>query len=906
MPKISCPACHTTLKLKDNRSVGKKATCPRCREVFVVELPEADGDEFDFGNDPGEAAEETVPASPKHPGAGNKGAGKSASRSPASRRKLLLIAGGLTTALLAGVLWALGVFSSKEPTLKIAASPASPAPAAPVPATSSPAAPAAAAAPTATSVAAAAPQRLALEYLPADSELLIVVRLADLWKAPLVQSMVNAPQVTQALATMRERVGLTPSDFESLTIGITGISKAVAEQPEMPRAPGQALSALSQLSGVGVVRLKKPVDAATLKLAEHGGKAAQHQDKSYFTGGVDEEGGAIYLASPTTLVVGPEDSIKQAIERGDKPSARSELQFVEADHHLVLVFAPSDLAGLRKKLPAAGGFTEDQEINNLLSTRLKAASLGLDITRGAAVHVGLDCDDSAAAGKIGQSITKSLAQANQQPAARLQNPNDPPSLGAQFMKSLSVSANGTTVRIAGGLPDSAEQQLAQLPQQLMGLFMMAQMMAGGPNNQNPFGNPQFGREPGAPGGFPAQTDPFGPADALPPTGAAVPARSFGTNQRQSGEGPAQKSRITQGLPEGVQVVGRALWKPDLMPDPQGKTKPSALVIEVEVAGGAAAQTTQYGMYKITKSVADGKAQLKYQEAPWGEQPSKQFVRRQNIPEISPQPDDGVRARFNFGSPGRIQKISEFAGSLALRIPKSPSQVKIANIASRLDQAVDQPEFTKAGLALRVVKDGPFMALSVTKGDASLIGDVVPTDGSGTPLEGMRLNPTTGMRNDEPQFQWFPREDLPKDMGLAVTLFSGTTEIPIPFQFVDLVVPSSGQTGAAESSDSGGSTTSSAKEPAVAASAFAREFEKNASVAERKYRGKSITVEGKAATVAPSTVYLEGVPGLRVMCVLRATTDKVKYGDTVIIQGKYKDRGAIAVTLSDCEVVAVNP
>jgi predicted Zn finger-like uncharacterized protein len=64
MPALSipCPHCQTAIKLKSAASIGKKARCPKCQQVFVVpaskqddefaELLAADAEQFeDYGGD---------------------------------------------------------------------------------------------------------------------------------------------------------------------------------------------------------------------------------------------------------------------------------------------------------------------------------------------------------------------------------------------------------------------------------------------------------------------------------------------------------------------------------------------------------------------------------------------------------------------------------------------------------------------------------------------------------------------------------------------------------------------------------------------------------------------------------------------------------------------------------------
>jgi hypothetical protein len=48
MPALSipCPHYQTAIKLKSAASIGKKARCPKCQQVFVVPASKQDDDEF--------------------------------------------------------------------------------------------------------------------------------------------------------------------------------------------------------------------------------------------------------------------------------------------------------------------------------------------------------------------------------------------------------------------------------------------------------------------------------------------------------------------------------------------------------------------------------------------------------------------------------------------------------------------------------------------------------------------------------------------------------------------------------------------------------------------------------------------------------------------------------------------
>lgn len=500
---ITCPACQAKLKVKDSSQLGMKVTCPKCKKPFVSKAPQKDAeDEFEFA--PEEEDEFAAPPPPKRTVQSRPKSGQSKKKPSRSGSKLpLFIGGGVVLLIGIGIaLWALLSGGTGEPVVAAAPEAAPP------------------------------KNKLAIEYLPTASELFVVLRVAELYNAPLVQSLVDNPQAKEAVQKMQQETGLTPTDIETVTIGVAGLSERAAAGQQLLGA-AQAMDALRTLDATVVVRLKKAVDPTALKLTEKGGALVEYQGKSYYRGSAspdDENKFAVYFPTPTLVVYGTETSVKGAIDRGDKAPYRADLEFVEPAPHLLIVGIPKDRTALGKLSPT--GETSDSPLDRALREQAKAFSFGLKITQGAAVEIALDCSDSAGADKLKKEFDTSLADAQKSfTASRDKLTPALGQLGDTFMKSLATAGQKSTVRVSAAIPEMEQKQLAEIPGQLMGMLLMAQM-AGGGNKTPPPNVPesaQITSKDPAPSQAPPSTAPAnGPNDVIRITAGQL-SREFKSN-----------------------------------------------------------------------------------------------------------------------------------------------------------------------------------------------------------------------------------------------------------------------------------------------------------------------------------------------------------------------------------------
>ncbi len=512
---IQCPGCSAKLAISDASKLGKKIKCSKCSEVFVAKAaarggtkakpmksaPAAkpkksdDDDEFNFEDmemedksaaEDEESEDETPVRKSKAGGkkATVKGKGKGKGKANSGGNKLPLIIGGSAAVLLLVAVGVYFMFFGQKP----------PAPAAPVQPADSP-----------------NDKILALKWLPQDSELIIHLKIADVWQAPLLKGLLAAPQVAGGVAQIQQMTGLTPGDLESVTIGVRNVQQLQGAASMMASGgPPPTDAAL-----LAVVRSKKPVEVLKIQqliVQSVPGQAAKLLDrngKQYIelvppssgtapnpglgpgqslgppsgAGGGGKPMGA-WFADASTLILGPREELFGAMDRGETVTPRTEYRVVDASSHLLFVVAPKDPKlfstpsgvpvgappGSLPGAPPTSTAPPQQEVQRIIQETLLAGSFGVSVTGGVALQSSLVCKDSAGASKLKPELEKQIAIGKSQFAA--QKGTMPPfaaELLEMLVNSVQVTEQGQSVRVVANIPDSAQQKLEQLPTMLMGM-----------------------------------------------------------------------------------------------------------------------------------------------------------------------------------------------------------------------------------------------------------------------------------------------------------------------------------------------------------------------------------------------------------------------------------------------------
>ena len=477
MAKVSveCPGCFAKLNLPDRSKLGKKIKCPKCAEVFVAEAPDDDDDDTEMLDEDDAPAKASSRRKRPAVGGGKKPSKKSGGSGGGNNAAL--IGGGIAGLLVLVVagLYFGGVFGGKQPLPAVVAEVV---PVAPPPVVAAPKV-----------EISPAEKMLALRWMPADTELLIHVKVADIWQAPLLKAALDTPQVAAGVADFQKQMGLLPTEIESVTLGVADLtgallrSKSAGGPPAAPPGFGSDLMPPNPLANIRpedrrivvVVRTKKTVDLVALTQAVPGVQQKEQNGKKYVevpnpppqTGS-----SAGWAPDSNTLVLGTLADLLATIDRGETVTPRKEFAGVDHTSHLLLASVmketkPEELpAGL--EMPAAVAMMQE----SLKQYGMQGASLGLSIKGGFDLNVAVLSGSPDGSIKLKTDIETQLAGLKSQ--FGVIKATAPPllgDLGQMLIDNLKINEQSQVVKVSTSIPDSAQQQLEQLPPLLMVMAM---------------------------------------------------------------------------------------------------------------------------------------------------------------------------------------------------------------------------------------------------------------------------------------------------------------------------------------------------------------------------------------------------------------------------------------------------
>ena len=494
---IQCPGCSAKLAISDESKLGKKIRCSKCSEVFVANALKArsgsttsaptkaakpkpkksDEDEFNFDDmemeDQSESEEEESEEAsrPARAKVGTKKGGKAngKGKKKSSGGNLPLIIGGSVAVVLLLGIGGYFLFRGGDP------APA-PAPVAQQPAVIAPV----------VQADSSNDKILALKWLPQETELIIHLKIADAWQAPLLKGLLSGPQAAQGVAQMQQLTGLAPTDLESVTVGQINL---VGSTPVLMPVALPSSGVLPKYNFLIVVRSKKPVDVQQLtsQLVQSQPsqvKVADHNGKSYIEGSgpyPDQPFGA-WFVDANTLIGGSTPELFAAMDRGETVTPRAEFRAVDASPHLLFVVAPKDATSmLTEMLQTAPPPTPDTPpavtaMQQAIQSSMTAVTVGLSVKGGVDLQSSIVFKDEASASKVKPGV-EAIVAAVRPRLASLQSTTPPLvfELGEMLLNNIQVSEQSQVAKIATSIPDSAQQKLEQLPAVAMGMAMTGGM-----------------------------------------------------------------------------------------------------------------------------------------------------------------------------------------------------------------------------------------------------------------------------------------------------------------------------------------------------------------------------------------------------------------------------------------------
>lgn len=498
-----CPNCSKILKLKSEAAFGKKTACPQCREPFtvkpykkkkakpVVEEPEdeyedtyGDYDDTAYDDYGGDDQYDDYEPAPKRSASSKSGSSKKKSKKKKKAAGLppwlKYVAFGLAGVLVLGGLAGVVV----------------------------------------TAVGGGGSNVFDLAWLPEDADLFVKVEPDDLWNAQMLAAVRDNETVKNMMTQMTQQnsVKLGIEDIDSVTMA--GVDMADTYQQRVGflgnRVGAPTIAKKANAKMIGVVRLKKDVTPADLG-DDAESRKKDHGGKTYYTSPGNQ---AVYLADARTMIVGEEDQVKQAIDRGSAEPRVNRIDFVNPRHQVVFIIAPPKLldAAARAELnPSAGASATQQQIEQSLNQKTKAFSFGLSLTSNIEMELQMQCFSSSDAESLKTELDAALADMK----TKFESSTGavPPqfadfvAIGKEAIGSLNANKSGDEITVAASIPG----RITTAVQDAIASNPMAGMMLQGMTQQFNYGaaQPELG-------GGTANAESLNPAAGADPAQAGQP------------------------------------------------------------------------------------------------------------------------------------------------------------------------------------------------------------------------------------------------------------------------------------------------------------------------------------------------------------------------------------------------
>lgn len=213
-------------------------------------------------------------------------------------------------------------------------------------------------------------------------------------------------------------------------------------------------------------------------------KKEHHANTYYISKHPNSIGLAIYIPDRKTAVVGKEQDVKAAMDRGGKADPRPELDFVDTNQHMLFIFAPKDRSAFSssKSSPFSGSSESMTKFEDLAEDHLKFFCIGLTFHEGIDVQIQGSFTDAESAKKIKTVLDElvedgraKLSEAKQDAPSQL---TELLSVGETILQSTSTQQNDTTLSMTVTIPDNVKSAFENLQQALPAMIAGAGSLGG--------------------------------------------------------------------------------------------------------------------------------------------------------------------------------------------------------------------------------------------------------------------------------------------------------------------------------------------------------------------------------------------------------------------------------------------
>lgn len=236
----------------------------------------------------------------------------------------------------------------------------------------------------------------------------------------------------------------------------------------------------------------------------------------------------------------------------------------------------------------------------------------------------------------------------------------------------------------------------------------------------------------------------------------------------------------------LKVAGRTQWSkfPSFT---DGKEDPLDLELFVEAKGEKARNAVFFGMLKLNKVEADGKAIESSQDKFSMSDPSKEFVlvKRSDDDFFNDHPKDGVRVKLVFPHPKtKLKKFTSIQGEFKIRTDGERDTVKIP---AKAGSKIENVKLKKLGISGDIELDEGTINVQLN-GDLDSVYNVKLLDAQGKkPSELFGTGWSGAGRSKNCSFQFDAEKPIPENIMLEFHIATDLEEITVPFDLKDVAV-----------------------------------------------------------------------------------------------------------------------
>ncbi|MDB5334947.1 MAG: hypothetical protein JWN70_566, partial [Planctomycetaceae bacterium] len=465
---------------------GKKVRCPKCQEVFKVQLPEEDDLEVvddlmdDFGAEDELPEEEPIE---KKPSSKNK-KGKKKKKGGGAKIPWAII--GIAAAvllMLGGVVVVVAQFAGNVGTNKID-----------------------------------------MTYLRPDANMVAHLKVKEMLDSPLLAGVMKTPAALQMLEMQSGESGVGANEMISLTVGAR-IDERLSDM-NFPMGPAGRMNAPAETQKashtVTVIRTSVPMKADEITTTKFKATPQTHNGKTYYKLGAvpanrfgikpsPDRPDSVYFPEGTVMVMALEADIKQVIDQGSKQTRRREFDFINPGMTLLMAMALQLPGDPNAALKTPADQPQLQALERASNRTVRGGVAGVKITDRVDLEIIAKCADNAGAAEMKTALDGLFAHLKAQfektkTMLTLMDLNDVIALGDKSLASIKVEVAGAQVVALGTIPSDIKAVGESLSKKIPG---MGGMGMGMPSPGMP---PGFNGPPGSSGGLPAGFD----ASQIPP------------------------------------------------------------------------------------------------------------------------------------------------------------------------------------------------------------------------------------------------------------------------------------------------------------------------------------------------------------------------------------------------------